>query len=77
MIINHFYPEMHTGLTKRPALILLKGILFFCMTPLHAHAQYMCIVYAKYQKASVKALVQVNFPVYALSKQNKKTGKNG
>ena len=47
------------------------------MTPLHAHAQYMCIVYAKYQKASVKALVQVDFPVYALSKQNqnKKTGK--
>ena len=23
------------------------------MTPLHAHAQYICIVYAKYQKASV------------------------
>ena len=44
------------------------------MTPLHAHAQYICIVYAKYQKASVKALVQVDFPVYALSKQkqNKK-----
>ena len=43
------------------------------MTPLHA--QYICIVYAKYQKASVK----VDFPVYALSKQkqNKKTGKNG
>ena len=39
----------------------------------------MCIVYEKYQKASVKALVQVDFPVYALSKQkqNKKTGKNG
>ena len=37
-------------------------------------AQYICIVYAKYQKASVKALVQVDFPVYALSKQkqNKK-----
>ena len=27
------------------------------MTPLHAQAQYICIVYAKYQKASVKALV--------------------
>ena len=49
------------------------------MTPLHAHAQYICIIYAKYQKASVKALVQVGFPVYALSKQkqNKQTGKNG
>ena len=42
---------------------------FFCMTPLHAHAQYICIVYAKYQKTSVKALVEVDFPVYALSKQ--------
>ena len=39
------------------------------MTPLHAHAQYICIVYAKYQKASVKALVQADFPLYALSKQ--------
>ena len=46
------------------------------MTPLHAHAQYICIVYSKYQKASVKALVQVDLHVYALSKQ-KKTGKNG
>ena len=42
------------------------------MTPLHAHAQYICIVYAKYQKASVKALVQADFPVYALSKQKAK-----
>ena len=47
------------------------------MTPLHAHAENICIVYAKYQKASVKALVQVDFLVYALSKQNKHTGKNG
>ena len=49
------------------------------MTPLHAHAQYVCILYAKYQKASVKALVQVDFPVYALSKQkhNKQTVKHG
>ena len=48
------------------------------MTPLHAHAQYISIVYAKYQKASVKALVQVDFPVYALSKQKqtKQTAKN-
>ena len=45
------------------------------MTPLHAHAQYICIVNAKYQKASVKALVQIDFSMYALSKQkqNKKT----
>ena len=40
------------------------------MIPLHAHAQYICIVYAKYQKAPLKALVQVYFPVYALAKQN-------
>ena len=32
------------------------------MTPLHAYVQYICIVYAKYQKASVKALVQADFP---------------
>ena len=49
------------------------------MTPLHAHAQYICTVYGKYQKASVKALVQADFPEYALfkQKQNKKTAKNG
>ena len=50
------------------------------MTLLHAHAQYMYIyiVNAKYQKPSVKALVQADFPVYAQvkslfkSKQEKK-----
>ena len=39
----------------------------FGMT-LHAHAQYIYIVNAKYQKPSVKALVQVDFPVYAQAK---------
>ena len=29
---------------------------------------YISIVYAKYQKASLKSLVQVDFPVYALYK---------
>ena len=38
------------------------------MTLLHAHAHYICIACAKYQKASVKALVQVYFLMYALSK---------
>ena len=33
---------------------------FFGMTLLHAHAQYIYIVNAKYQKPSVKALVQVD-----------------
>ena len=43
------------------------------------HMLNISVLYAKYQKASVKALVQVDFPVYALSKQkqNKQTGKNG
>ena len=42
----------------------------FGMTLLHAHAQYMFIyiVTAKYQKASVKALVQCDFPMYAQAK---------
>ena len=34
------------------------------MTLLHAHAQYIYIVNAKYQKA----LVQVDFPIYAQAK---------
>ena len=37
----------------------------FGVTLVHAHAQYIYIVNAKYQKASVKALVQFDFPVYA------------
>ena len=40
---------------------------FFGMTLLHAHAHYICKVHARYQKASVKALVQVDFLMYALS----------
>ena len=39
---------------------------FFGMTLFHAHAHYICIVYAKYHRASVKALVQVDFLMYAL-----------
>ena len=41
---------------------------FFGMTILHVHAQYIYIVNAKYQKPSAKALVQVDFPVYAQAK---------
>ena len=41
---------------------------FFGMTLLHAHAQYIYIVNAKYQKPSVNALVQVDFPVNAQAK---------
>ena len=49
------------------------------MTLLHAHAQYIFIVNAKYQKPSVKALVQVDFPVYAQAKSffKSKQEKNG
>ena len=52
----------------------------FGMTLLHAHAQYIYIVNAKYQKPSVKALVQVDSSVYVQanslfkSKQEKKNG---
>ena len=38
------------------------------MTLLHAHAQYIYIANAKYQKPSVKALVQADSPVYAQTK---------
>ena len=49
------------------------------MTLLHAHAQYIYIFNAKYQKPSVKALVQVDFPVYARAKSlfKSKQEKNG
>ena len=48
------------------------------MTPFHAHDQYICSVYVKYQEASVKTLIQVDFLAYALSnhKQSKQE-KNG
>ena len=42
--------------------------IFFGMTLVHAHAHYICIVCAKYQKVSVKALVQVDFLMYSLPK---------
>ena len=49
------------------------------MTLLYAHALYIYIVNAKYQKPSVKALVQVDFPVYAQAKSlfKSKQEKNG
>ena len=51
----------------------------FGMTLLHAHAQYIYIVNAKYQKPSVKALVTDDFSVYALAKSlfKSKQEKNG
>ena len=41
---------------------------FFGMKLLYAHAHCICIVYAKCQNASVKALVQVDFLIYTLYK---------
>ena len=40
---------------------------FYGIKLLHADVQYVYIVYAKYQMASVKAWVQVDFPVHVLS----------
>ena len=50
------------------AKLFNKTKFFFGMTLLHAHAQYIYIVNAKYQKPSVKALVQVDFSVCAQAK---------
>ena len=47
---------------------LCQKFFFFNMTLLYTHAQYIFIACAKYQKASVKALVQIDFHVYALPK---------
>ena len=40
---------------------------FYGIKLLHANVQCVYIVYAKYQMASVKTLVQVDFPVHVLS----------
>ena len=53
---------------EKQKLLFNKKKFFFGMTLPHAHAQYIYIVNAKYQKPSVKALVQVDFPVYAQAK---------
>ena len=58
----------HTKWLSLKSSYLTKNVFFFCMTLLHAHAQYIFIVNAKYQKASVIALVQFKFPVYAQTK---------
>ena len=57
---------------------------FFVMTLLHAHTHHICTVCAKYQRASVKApvkaVVQDDFLMHALSKHKHNPyliGKNG
>ena len=73
---ENLYQE-YKGHTKWLSYLTQK--IFFGMTLLHAHAQYTYIVNAKYQKPSVKAMVQVDFPVYAQAKSlfKSKQEKNG
>ena len=73
---ENLYQE-YKGHTKWLSYLTKK--IFFGMTLLHAHAQYIYIVNAKYQEPSVKALVQVDFPVYAQAKSlfKSKQEKNG
>ena len=56
-------------LTKKQSVkkvaILLKSF-FFGITLLHANVQCVFIEDAKYKNVSVKAVVQVDFPIYAL-----------
>ena len=62
MVNKENYYREYKGNTKWLSLIsshFAKNICFG-MTLLHAHAHYICIVCAKYQKASVKAVVQVD-----------------
>ena len=63
---ENYYQE-YKGHTKWLSLISshFAKYSFSGMTLLHAHAHYICIVCAKYQKASVKALVQVDFLMYS------------
>ena len=73
MVNKENYYREYKGHTKWLSLIsshFAKKKFFFGMTLLHAHAHYICIVCAKCQRASVKALVQVDFLIYmyALSK---------
>ena len=82
MVNKENYSREHKGHTKWLSLIsshFAKNILFG-MILLHAHAHYICIACAKYRKASVKALVRVDFLMNALSKHKHNPyllGKNG
>ena len=66
---ENYYLE-YKGHTKWLSLICshFAKKMFFGMTLLRAHAHYICIVCAKYQTVSVKALVQADFLMCALSK---------
>ena len=70
MINKENYYQEYKGHTKWLSLIssYFDKNNFFGTTLLRAHAQYIYIVCAKYPKASLKALVRVDFTVFALSK---------
>ena len=79
MVTKDNYYQEYEGFAKLLNLISSHFVKreMYGMTRLLPHAQYIYIICAKYPKAAVKALVQVDFPVYALSKYktNKQTGK--
>ena len=68
MVTKQNYHQEYKGHTKSLISSHFAKNKFFGMILLHARTQYIYIVCAKYQKASVKALVQVDFNVYPLSK---------
>ena len=74
MVNKENYYREYKGHTKWLSLIyshFAPKNFFFSMTLLHAHAHYICILRAEYQRTSVKALVQVDFLMYALSNKHK------
>ena len=50
--------------------VILSKKYFYGIKLLHANVQCVDIVYTKYQDVSVKAVEQVEFPVYALPMQH-------
>ena len=79
----HIVMKPNIKMAKFEMQLFNQKIFLFGMTLLQAHAQYMYIyiINAKYQKASLKALVQVDFPtaIYAQAKSlfKSKQEKNG
>ena len=80
---DNYYRE-YKGLTKWLSLIsshfAQKKFFLHGTSSCTLDAHYICIVCAKYQRASVKALIQVDFFMYALPKHKHNLyliGKNG
>ena len=65
MASNFFMQNVKNWLSSKRCHFVKKY--FYGIKLLHANVQCVYNVYAKYQMASIKALVQVAFPVYALS----------